>query len=348
VRRVVYGRVIGACRLPQEHALLHAPKFKTFLKAGAIPSSPADVDWSSAAISVIEDIEGNDNYGDCVEAEDAHYLAVLTGNANTLFAYTDAQTLADYSAITGFNPSDPSTDQGTDPVADLNYRVTHGYADGSKDAGWALVDATSRPEVQYALAEFGNLKMWFGIPDSIVAGISSLQDGFVWDVSAGAADQNNGHCIGSCGYNPTAILAVSATAQGLLVMTWGMLGLITWAAVAAWFVPAQGGGMAVRVSMDWINKKSGTAPSGLDVSALITAFNTYFGGSLPVPAPTPTPPTPPTPPGPTPPPVPTGPATLANAQAWAAAGIQGGDPLQTIDQACANAVAGLAAGWPTS
>jgi hypothetical protein len=347
MRRVVYGRVIGACRLPQQHTLLHAPKFKTFLKAGAIPSSPADIDWSSAAITVIEDIEGNDKWGDCVEAEDAHYIAVLTGNANTLFAYTDAQALADYSAITGFNQNDPSTDQGTDPVADLNYRVTNGYADGSKDAGWALVDATNQAEVQYALAEFGNLKMWFGIPDSIVSGISSLQSGFVWDVSAGAADQNNGHCIGSCGYNPTKILVVAVTAQGLLVMTWGMLGLITWAAVAAWFVPSQGGGMAVRVSMDWVNKKSDTAPSGLDAVAMITAFNQYFGGNVPVPSPSPTPPTPP---GPTPPPVPTGPVTLAAAQAAVATAINAADALETRQQAIDAADAGLATltGWATS
>lgn len=42
------------------------------------------------------------------------------------------------------------------------------------------------------------------------------------------------------------------------------------------------------------------------------------------------------------------PVTLAQAQAWAAAGIQGGDPLQTQAQAATNAGAGLAASWPKS
>jgi hypothetical protein len=338
-KRIVNGRVIGACRLPAPHALLHAPKLKTFLKGGAIPSSPPTVDWSAPALSVIQNIEGNDQYGDCVEAEDAHYIAVLTGNANALYSYTAAQTLKDYSAETGFDPTNSATDQGTDPTADMNYRVATGYADGSKDAGWAMVDAANKAEVQYALAEFGNLKMWFGIPDSIINSMPS-SSGFVWDVTAGAPDQSNGHCIGSCGYNPTSILAVAATAQGLLVMTWGMLGLITWAAVAAWFVPSAGGGMATRVSMDWVSTKSGKAPSGLDAAAMVAAFNSYFGGTLPVPTVV----TPPVPPAP----VPTGPATLANAQAWAAAGIQAGDPLQTQAQAIANAQAGLAASWPTS
>jgi hypothetical protein len=341
VNRIVNGRVIGACKLPSPYAHLHAPKLKMFLKADAIPATPDTVDWSAAAISVIEDVEGNANFGDCVEAEDAHYLGVITGNANALYAYTDEQTLADYSAITGFDPNNPATDQGTDPVADLNYRVTNGYVDGSKDAGWAMVDATNVAEVRYALAEFGNIKMWFGIPDSIVNSMSSLQSGFVWDVAAGDADQQNGHCIGSCGYNPTKILAVAATARGLLVMTWGMLGLITWDAVAAWFIPANGGGMATRVSMDWINTKSGNAPSGLNAAAMITAFNAYFGGSLPIPGAPPAP-------APQPTPVPTGPATLANAQAWAAAGIQGGDPLQSQADAIANVNASLAKYWPAS
>ena len=307
------SRRIGGCRLPAQHTLLHAPKLKMFLTA--IPTSPTSVDWSAAALSVIEDIEGNSDYGDCVMAEDAHYIAVLTGNAGTLYAYSDAQTLADYSALTGFDPSVPSSDQGTDPIADLNWRVTSGYADGSKDAGWAMVDATSAAEVAFALNEFGNLKMWFGIPDSIVAGMGSLKDGFVWDVAAGSPNQNNGHCIGSCGYNPTAIMAVATSAQGLLVETWGMLGVVTWAALAAWFVPSQGGGLATRVSMDWVNS-SGETPAGLDEAAMIAAFNQYFGGSLPVPAPAPSPPAP----------APATGVTLAQAQAWAAAGLQAGWP----------------------
>lgn len=333
MHRTRKGRILGGCKLPSEHALLHAPRLERFMaKGAAIPTTPNLIDWSAPAIQVIEDIEGNADYGDCVEAEDAHYIAVITGNSNTLYAYTDAQTLADYAAMTGFNPSDPNTDQGTDPIAALNYRVAKGYADGSKDAGWALVDATNRPLIQYALATFGNLKMWFGIPDGIVQNEPN-ESGFVWDVSAGAPDQNNGHCIGSCGYNPTKILVVGITAQGLLVMTWGMLGIITWAAVAAWFAPSVGGGLAVRVSQDWINKQSGKSPAGLDLPGMIQGFNTYFGGNIPVPAP------------PVPPPTPGAPVTLTQAKAWVAQGIGTGYPLDTREQAITLAQGGLEANW---
>lgn len=324
--------VVGGCKLP-----LHAPhgfKLKDFLTAP--PPAPATVDYSAAAMTVIEDIEGNDEYGDCCIAEDAHNIAVVTGNSgNGLFSYTRTLTLADYKAITGFDPNDPSTDQGTDPIVNLNYRVSHGYADGSKDAGWALVDSTNKNEVAYAVATFGTVKMWFGIPTKIVQSMPSAS-GFVWDVTAGAPNPNNGHCIGSCGFNVTKIKVVAVTAQGLLVYTWGMLGIITWAAVAAWFSPVNGGGMAVRVTTDWINKKSGQAPSGLNLTALVQAFDTYFGGKLPVPSPTP--------PGPAPTPAT---VTLAHAEAWAAAGLSKGSVIMTRTQAIVAANAGLAASWPT-
>jgi hypothetical protein len=327
--------VLGGCKLST-----HEPagiRLKDFVHAAtAYPTSPASVDYSAKALSVIENIEGNDSLGDCVIAEDAHYIAVVTGNANTLYSYTRDQTVADYSAITGYDPSDPNTDQGTDPIAALNYRVQRGYADGSKDAGWALVDCSNKAEVAYAINTFGNLKLWFGIPGSIANNLPSAS-GFVWDVSAGAADTQNGHCIGSCAYGVSSILAVAVTAQGVVVMTWGMLGLVTWAALAAWFVTSAGGGAAVRVTTDWVAKATGNTPSGLNLSALTTAFDLYFGGTLVVP-PAPTPAPPPTP-GTAP--------TLAEAQGWSQAGISGqGHFLLTRAQAVAAANAGLAAGWP--
>ena len=325
-------RVIGGCKLSK-----HEPaglRLKDFLHAAvAYPSSPTTCDWAAKAAKEIADIEGNDQYGDCVFAEDAHYIGLLTANANTLFDYSEAQTLADYSALTGFSPSNPASDQGADPIADLNWRVAKGYADGSKDAGWALVDGSNWAEVQYAVSTFGNLKMWFGIPDSIANSLPS-SSGFVWDATAGNADDANGHAIGGSGYSTN---LVAASHDGIDVMTWGMRGRVTKAALAKWFVTSQGGGLAVRVSTDWISKNSGQTPSGLNVSALYTAFNLYFGGKLVVP----------TPPAPSPTPAPAGKATLAQAEALAAQGLRG-HALWTTAQALSAVNAGMKAGWPTS
>lgn len=332
--------VVGACKLPK-HAPV-GPRLSRFLHAAtAYPSSPASCDWSAPAMSVITNSLGNDSVGDCVLAEEGHFVAVATGNAGSLYAYTTQQVLAAYSAITGYNPADPATDQGTDPVADLNYWTQHAYADGTTLAGWALVDAANPDEVKYAISTFGNLKMWFGIPDSIANNLGSLSPGFVWDVSAGAPDPNNGHCIGSCGYNPTTIQAVSVTAQGLLVMTWGMLGLVTWDALAAWFAPSAGGGLAVRVTTDWVSKASGNTPTGLSYSSLVQAFDQFFGGSVlppPAPAPSPSPPAP----------APTTPPSLAAALAATQGAFARGTALYTRSEAQDAVTAALTPLWPSS
>ncbi len=326
---------IGGCRLPK-----HPPvglKLAHFL-AKDLPAPPATADWTPLAMSTLMQIEGNDVYGDCVFAENAHFVGVTTGNANTLFSYSEAQTLADYSAETGFNPSDPSTDNGADPTTDLNYFTQHPYADGTKLVGWALVDATNKQEVQLAIDVFGGLKCWFGIPDGIINSMPT-GNGFVWTSAAGAPDPNNGHCIGGYGYDVLSLQTpsiVSVTAKGPVVATWGMLGIIEWDAFASWFSPANGGGLAVRITPDWVKQATGTTPTGLNLSALVAACNAWFGANLPpVPAPAP---------GPSP--TPTA-ATLAAAQAAVNAAFQGSFPLLEPSQAASIADAALATlVWP--
>lgn len=332
---------LGAVKTPDKHAPML--KLGDYLDLGQLPPSPELLDWSPAAMASITSMDGNDTVGDCCEAEEAHYIGVITGNANKLFVYTTAATLAMYSAVTGYVQGNPATDQGTDPVTILNYFVKNKYADGSINAGYASVNATSMAEVMFALYAFGNVKMWFGIPDSIANNLGSLKPGFVWDVTAGSPDQNNGHCIGSCGYNPTQIQAVAISAKGLIIMTWGMMGLITWAAVAAWFIPSAGGGLATRVNADWLVKASAKTPSGFGAADLASDLSTMFGGQIvnQLPQPTPTP-------APTPATAPTSPPTLAQAQAAIQAAFAGKPALIVTAQAAQLAANALPALYPVS
>lgn len=267
--------------------------------------------------------------GNCVLAEEAHFIGVVTGNAGQLYAYTAAQTLAAYSIITGYNPAVPSSDQGTDPITALNYFTQNPYADGTKLAGYAEVDMTNQAEVKFAIEAFGNLKMWLSLPDSYVNPFPS-GNGFLWDVAA--PNPNNGHCIGSCAYNSPNVAIVGTNSQGAQVMTWGLLGTMTWKAIAALCIESAGGGAAVRVTPDWMIKASAKTPSGFAYSDLVSDFNSIFGKSIPVPIP--------------PPPTPSGPVTLAQAQAWAIARIAAGHPLLTRASAEGLVQAGLAASWP--
>jgi hypothetical protein len=334
VPRLNRNVVIGACKLPSPHR----PRIRlsSYLDKFAIPPSPASVDYTAPAMSVIQNVEGNDSVGDCVLAEEAHFIGVQTGNAGTLYAYTVAQTLAAYSAITGYNPAVPSSDQGTDPITCLNYFTQNAYADGTKLAGYAEVDATNQAEVQFAIAAFGNLKMWVGLPDAWINPFPS-SNGFVWDVAP--SNPNQGHCVGAPSYNSPRVVGASST--GVQVMTWGLIGTVTWPALAALFSDAGGGGLAVRITPDWIIKNSGKTPSGFAYSDLASDFNALFGKNIPVPTPAPSPvPSPPSP----------GPSavTLSQAQTWAGSLIAKGHPLMTKQTALGLINNGLAANWPAA
>jgi hypothetical protein len=322
---------IGGCKVPDRHA--PTLKLGDYLDKAKIAPQPASCDWSGPAMPVISNIEGNDAVGDCVLAEEAHFIGVVTGNANSLYAYTTAQTLAAYSAITGYDPSNPASDQGTDPVVCLNYFTRNKYADGSILAGYAMVDSTNVEEVKFAINGLGNLKIWLGLPNTYVNPMPSAS-GFVWGVGTPNAQQ--GHCIGSPGYNSPRV--VGSNDQGVQVMTWGLIGTMTWAAIAQLCTPGAGGGLAVRMTTDWINKNSDSTPSGFALPDLVSDYNTMFGQAIPIPGP-------PRPPLPSPAPVGTV-VTVDMAKAWAESGLRQGDPLMATVDAIAAANAGLQAGWP--
>ena len=283
---------LGGMKPPSKEAYDRAPKLKHFFKllAGGvtteptIPDSPASVAWNGPAMSVLSNVEGNDEYGDCVCAEEAHYLAVITAAAGKIIAYTIAQTLALYTTLTGFNPNIPSTDRGTDPIACMEYFLKNPYIDGSTNMAYLLVDAMNKAEVEFALWKFGNLKLWLSVPDSYINPFPS-KNGFVWDVAVPNPEQ--GHCISGCGYissgaPPEELKVVDVTALGIVVCTWGLLGTLTWAAAAALCVPSMGGGMAVRVTKDWM-EANGETPAGESMSQLISDWD-LLGGTLPMPA----------------------------------------------------------------
>jgi hypothetical protein len=299
-----------------------APKFrlKNYLRA-ALPTAPTSVDYTSPAASVLANVYKNDVLGDCVVAGAYHVVGVESGNAGDLFTATDAQILADYSAIGGYVPGQPSTDQGCDEQTALNYWTSTGFANGTKLLGYLAVDPSNLPEVQAACWLFENLYFGVELPNAWINPFPS-SSGFTWD-AAGEPVPENGHCFIGAGYSTS----------GVIIDTWGMLGTLTWAAVQKYCAQSAGGALYVMLSPDQLAKGSAKAPNGVAWADLLSDFDS-IGGHVPVPVPAPAPPT--------------GPATLANAQAWAAAGINAGAPLQTRDQAIAAANAALAKGWPSS
>jgi hypothetical protein len=236
----------------------------------SLPAPPPTCDYSKSASSSLSKVYENDTLGDCVIAGMAHVVGVLTGNAGTKpFLYSNSEIITLYSAIGGYVPGDPSTDQGCDEQTALNYWENNGAPAGSthRIAGWLAVNAADPNEYRTALWLFENLYFGLELPDAWVKPMPS-SSGFVWD-AAGPPNPDNGHCVAGVGY----------TAKGVTIGSWGMLGLITDAAIAKYAVRAAHGELYTVVSQDGINKATNKAPAGFDWSQLVADFDS-MGGSV--------------------------------------------------------------------
>lgn len=274
-------------------------RFETY--ATALPTPPASVDYSPKAMSALSLIYLNDQLGDCVIAGGYHFEGLATANAGApVYIATDGQITADYTAIGGYIPGNPSTDQGCDEITALNYWQNKGFANNTKLAGWLALNATSQLQVQQSLWLFESAFFGISLPDAWVNPFPS-GNGFVWN--DGTPDPENGHCVIGTGYNTS----------GIQIATWGMIGTLTWQAVHHLATAGAGGALYALLTPDVISKAQAKAPSGFDWATLIADFNA-LGGHIPAPAPV-------TPPAPSPSPTPVVKThTLAEAQAILAAG----------------------------
>jgi len=314
-RTVKMGRTRPVARAPRL-------SLKNYLRA-TLPQAPPSCDYTNKAASVLANIYGNDKLGDCVIAGGYHVVGVETGNAGHLFTATSDQIIADYSAIGGYNPKDPSTDQGCDETTALDYWTQTGFANGTKILGYLAVDPSNQAEVMAAMYLFENLYFGIELPDAYVNPMPS-NSGFTWDV-AGNPDPNNGHCFVGVGYND----------KGVQIDTWGMIGTFAWEAVAAYCTAKANGALYVLLTPDQLTKGETTAPNGIDWTSLISDFDS-IGGNV----------TPSQPVSPAPAPGPAVPVTLAQAQAWATSGFAGAHSTLPRSQAVNLVKQGLASSWP--
>jgi hypothetical protein len=261
-----------------------------------LAAPPAQCLFADPAITW--DMLGNDAVGDCTCAEVGHQINQLTWyGSGTEVKPTTTQVLAFYSAITGYNPAKPSTDQGAYIQDVLAYWRKNGLI-GHKIVAYASVDVSKAVEVKQAIALFGSLNIGMNFPDSAM---DQFNAGAVWDVVKGARIEG-GHCVMAVGYD----------AAGVDIITWGAHARVTW---AFWRKYVDEGWVAL--DQDGV-QKAGAYFTGLpSFYALGVAFTDLTGEANPLPQPEPTP-GPPSPlPIPTPPADPRLVQALALMQAWA-------------------------------
>lgn len=263
-------------RLPAQHARRHL-KFSAYL-APDLPAPPPSADWLSPVPADAWGVLGNDTVGDCTCAGVAHKRIgdVYLNQKGRVLAVTTQETLALYSAITGYNPADPSTDQGAVCQDVLDYWRRNGFL-GEKIIAFAKIDISNETELKQAINLFGQVYAGFYFPDSAMAQFNAGQ---VWDVVPGATIEG-GHCVTLGAYDET----------GIECVTWGRVQKLTWAFFRRYFDEAW-----VIVSPDMIDPATGKDVQGFDLYALGADFAKLTGEKNPVPAPQPTPaPVPPSP-----------------------------------------------------
>lgn len=225
------------------------------------------------------DMLGNDAVGDCTCAEIGHQVNQLTWyGSGTEVKPTTTQVLAFYSAVTGYNPAKPSTDQGAYIQDVLAYWRKNGLI-GHKIVAYAAVDVSNTTEVKQAIALFGSLNIGMNFPGSAM---DQFNAGETWDVVKGATIEG-GHCVMAVGYD----------AVGVDIVTWGKRTRITWAFWKKYVDEAW-----VALDQDGVQKAGGYFTGLPSFYALGEAFTdlTSEPNPIPQPAPTPTPTPVPTPP----------------------------------------------------
>jgi hypothetical protein len=219
---------------------------------------PATLDYFSA----IKDwgMMKNDELGDCTCAAAGHMIQSWTKFAqNHEVVLSDNTIVEAYSAITGYTPSNPATDQGAVETDVLHYWMTHGFG-GHKIDSYAIVEVHSEYQMKLATYLFGAVYTGVALP-------ISAQDQTIWSVVHGPNSEPGswgGHAVPIMGYD----------ANTLTCITWGAPLKMTWSWQKKYMDEAY-----VCLSLDWIDQVSKTAPNHLNWDKLVHDLKVHFKAS---------------------------------------------------------------------
>lgn len=248
---------------PNVHPMRTLAKYACSPHGTILPAAPSVVDYFSG-VSALSDVLANDRLGDCTSAGALHITESITARAGSPVVFTADDAIDFYSLATGYVRGNPNSDQGGDEVTVLETWRTRGL-DGRGThaiAGWIHVDPTNVPLLRSIVWLFGNLYFGVELPDTWTAAPSP---GFLW--TPGTPDPNQGHCFVGLGAND----------QGVQVDSWGMMGTITYEAMAALCCDAAGGMLYAVLTKESLAAASALSPSGCDWSQLVADFDCAGG-----------------------------------------------------------------------
>ena len=220
----------------------------------SFPNPPPSADYSPKAMSVLNDIYGNDICGDCTCAAAYHIAGGLLANSNQPNPFNDQSVMTLYKQLSGWNGvPDDSSDSGLTEQQVFNVWAQQGLQPGDHQiTGFVELDPKDPGEVMAAIWLFENVYRAAQLPQAWIDGMDSMQNGFTWNDVGAPTDE--GHAWMGCGYDST----------GIKIDTWAMLGTETYASIAAY------GHVYTVLGVDSIDRASQKAPNGFNWTQLLS------------------------------------------------------------------------------
>ena len=206
------------------------------------PAPPTCTAYVDAVGSWI--LGANDRVGDCTCVAPANVILALTTLAQAPKRLDDKTILGFYSSVTGYDPADPSTDEGA-AVEDVLAAWHKRGLGGDRLDGFASLPLDNRDRFREAIAHLGPVDLGVNFPEG-------WMQAAIWDVATAGPSIAGGHCVAAVGY----------TEAGPLVVSWGQVFTLTWAGWDAYVDEAH-----VLLSRDGL-RASGKDAEGVDWVAL--------------------------------------------------------------------------------
>ena len=213
-----------------------------------MPAPPPARDWTNKLPGDIGMLD-NDRIGDCTIASAAHLIQLWTSQTGLIQCPSLQEVIAAYSAVGGYSPTDPTTDQGANMLDVLNYWRNVGVG-GYKIGAYVKVDHTDTDHVKAAIDYFGGVYVGANLP--IRAQGSPWAGPINGAVGDDAPGSWGGHCMGVGGYDRT----------GTTYLTWGARKPGDW----LWWYYYVDECYAI-ISQEWL-AQDGMAPVGLPIDKL--------------------------------------------------------------------------------
>jgi hypothetical protein len=230
-------------------------KLSSYLNKATLPKIPLTVGHTGILKGVDLQMLANDRLSCCVAAGAAHETMLWNLEQKRAVGFTEDAVIGDYSAVTGYNPDDPTSDQGTDMQTFASYRRRVGVIDGQGqrhkiDAYLALKPGDTW-ELRAAIYLFGAVGLGLHLPNTAM---DQFNAGKPWDVVSGARVEG-GH------YVP----GVARWGNGkFTVLTWGRAHDMTAAFYEKYSIET-----LAYVSVEMLSAVDGKSPEGFNLQQLL-------------------------------------------------------------------------------